>query len=66
MNLWEFVVLLAAAFVAALVLPLVIPLDAQTVEIFLQHARVLEFVVGPSVVIRAGLLQYLVEDGSLR
>ena len=59
-NSRETIVILAATVVVALVFLLVILLYAETVKISLQHAAILELVVGPSLVIRVGILEHLV------
>jgi len=64
----EVVVVFVVPFVAALLFLLVITgvlPEPQAVEMLFQHATVLELVVGPSLMIRARLLQHLVEDAHL-
>ena len=61
----ESFIFFVSALVVAFVLPLVILLQPQAVEVLFQHATVLELVIGPSLVVRAGLLEHLVEDGPL-
>jgi hypothetical protein len=55
MHLGELVVIFAVAFVVAFVFPLVVLLDAQDIKVLLQHAAILELVVGSSLVVRARL-----------
>ena len=55
MHLGELVVIFAAAFVVAFVFPLVIFVDAQAVKVLLQHAAILELMVGTSLVVRSRL-----------
>ena len=44
---------------------MVVLLEPQAVEVLVPHMAVLELVVCPSLMVRAGLLQYFVEDSPL-
>jgi len=61
----EPLIFFVSALVVVFVLPLVVLLQPQAVEVLFQHAAVLEPVIGPSLVVRAGLLEHLIEDGPL-
>jgi len=63
---WETLILFVVPLVAVLFFLLVVLLEPQVIEVSFQHAAVLEHVVCPSLMLRAGLLQHLVEDSSLR
>ena len=60
-----FVVLLAASLLLLGVITRIF-FEPLTVEMLSQHTTVLEFVVGAPLMVRARLLQHLVEDASIR
>ena len=62
----ESFVVFGSALVITFVLPLVILLQPHAVKVLLQHTTILKLVVGPSLVLWAGLLLHLVEDRPLR
>ena len=66
MDSGEPFIVLTSALVVTFVLPLVILLQPQAIEVLLQHVVVLELMGGPSLVVRAGLLQHLVKNRPLR
>ena len=61
----ETFVFLVAPLVVAFVSPLVIFFQPQAIEISFQHTTVFELVIRPSLMIRVGLFENLVEDGTL-
>jgi hypothetical protein len=61
----ESFIFFVSALVINFVLPLLILLQPEAAEVLFQHVTVLELVIGPSLVVRAGLLNHLVEDGPL-
>ena len=56
---------LASPVVVTLFLPLIVLFKPQAVKVLLQPVAILELVVGPFIVVRAGLLEHLVEDHPL-
>jgi len=65
MDSGESFIFFVSALVISFVVPLVVLLQPQAVEVLFQHVIVLELVIVPSLVVRAGLLEHFVEDGPL-
>ena len=65
MDARKTIIVFVAPLVAVLLFLLVVLLEPHAVEVLLQHTAVLELVVCPSLMVRAGLLYHFVDDSPL-